>query len=161
MIRSLLLVVLVPALLGACASAPTPYAPAPRPEAAGYREVRIETDRFRVSFRGGGDLKGDGVEELAFRRAAEVTVQQGGDWFRVVDRRTEQVGGRTGGGTSVGVSGASGSYGSGVGVGIGIDLTPDRRTYETTLEILIGRGEKPPEAAAYSARDVLARPMQR
>lgn len=143
--------------LTACASPPTVYGPAAGPEAVGYRQTRIETDRYRVSFRANPDLKGPQVEDMALRRAAELTLQDGGDWFRVVSRSTDQVSGRPKGGTSVGVGGSSGSFGSGVGVGIGIDLSPDTRTYETTMEILVGRGAKPSEAGAYDARAVLNR----
>ncbi len=144
--------------LGACASAPTVYGPAATATDVGYRETKIETDRFRISFRGNADLKGAGVEDMALRRAAEIATQNGADWFRVVTRSTEQVSGREKGGTSVGVGGSSGSFGSGVGVGVGIDLSPDTRKYETRMEILLGRGAKPADDAdAYDARSVLGR----
>jgi hypothetical protein len=143
--------------LAACASAPTVYGPAASSQSAGYRETRIEPDRFRVTFRANGDLKAPQVEDLALRRAADVTLQNGADWFRVVTRFTDQIGGSSGGGTSVGVGGSTGSYGSGVGVGLSIDLTPDRRQYESTLEIVLGRGDKPSDPSVYGARDLLAR----
>jgi hypothetical protein len=157
MIRSLLLALLVPALFAACAATPTIYGPAASSTAAGWRDTRIEPDRFRVTFRANSDLKAPQVEDLALRRAAEIATQNGADWFRVVNRFTDQIGGSRGGGTSVGVGGSTGSYGSGVGVGVAIDLTPDRRQYESTLEVLLGRGEKPTDASVYSARDLLAR----
>jgi hypothetical protein len=145
--------------LAACATPKTVYAPAATAEAAGYREQRIEADRYRITFRGNPDLKAQGVEDLALRRAAEVTTQNGGDWFRVVTRSTDLVGGQRAGGTSVGVGGSSGSFGSSVGVGIGINLSPDTRRYETRMEILIGRGAKPAnDVDAYDARAILSRP---
>ena len=143
--------------LAACSTAPTVYGPADTSSATGYRQTRIETDRYRVSFRANPDLKGPQVEDMALRRAAEITLQDGYQWFRVVNRSTEQVSGRPGGGTSVGVGGSTGSYGSGVGVGIGFDLSPDSRRYETTLEILLGRGAKPEGADAYDAQAILSR----
>lgn len=146
--------------LGACASGPTVYAPSSGPNSAGYSDTRIETDRWRVTFRGNSDLKGPGVEDLALRRAAELTLQEGYDWFRVVSRRTELAGGSRSAGTSVGIGGSSGSYGSHVGVGIGIDLSPDSRRYEAFLEILLGRGQKPDGIDAYQARQLLTRPIQ-
>jgi hypothetical protein len=124
----------------------------------GWRATRIETDRYRVSFRANPDLKGPQVEDLALRRAAEITLQDGYEWFRVVTRNTELVGGRPNGGTSVGVGGSTGSFGSGLGVGVGFDLSPDTRKYETVMEILLGRGAKPADIDAYEARAVLARP---
>lgn len=156
--RKTLVLIVATVLLGACATAPTVYGPAANGEASGYRDIRIEELRYRVTFRGGSDLKADQVEDYTLRRAAELATQQGGDWFRIVDRRTDQIGGRSGGGTSVGVGGSSGSFGSSVGVGVGIDLTPDRRKFETTMEILIGRGPKPDEARVYDARAILSRP---
>lgn len=143
--------------LAACATAPTVYQPAATAQDMGWRATRIEADRYRVSFRANPDLKRDQVEDMALRRAAEITLADGYEWFRVVSRNTEQVGGRDRGGTSVGIGGSSGSYGSSVGVGIGLDLSPDSRRYEAALEILLGRGAKPSGADVYDARSVLTR----
>jgi len=143
--------------LAACSTTPTVYAPAAGPEDIGYREQAIESGRYRISFRANPDLDAAQTEDMAMRRAAELTLQQGGEWFRVVTRETERYGGRDNGGTSVGVGGSTGSYGSSVGVGIGFDLSPDSRRYVTTMEILIGQGPKPDEARAYDARSILTR----
>ena len=143
--------------LAACASAPTTYAPAAASGEVGYRETKLEANRYRVAFVGKSDLNAQGVEDMAMRRAAELTLQNGATWFQVVARDTEQLSGKPKGGTSVGVGGSTGSYGSGVGVGIGIDLSPDTRTYEAVMEILIGTGDKPDMPAAYDARAVLTR----
>jgi hypothetical protein len=154
--RRFLLSALAAVALTACASTPTLYGPALKASAAGYREQRIETERYRITFRANADLKGRGAEDNALRRAAEITTRDGYDWFRVVNRFTEQVGGREGGGTSVGVGGSSGRYGSSVGVGVGFDLSPDSRQWDSTLEILLGKGTKPADTDAYDARSVLA-----
>lgn len=143
--------------LAACATPATVYGPAPSADEVGYREQAIETGRYRISFRANADLDAAGVEDQAMRRAAEVTLRDGGEWFRVVTRETERYGGRDRGGTSVGVGGSTGSYGSSVGVGIGFDLSPDSRKYETVMEILIGSGDKPDEVRVYDARSVLTR----
>ncbi|MDP3739084.1 MAG: hypothetical protein Q8R02_16945 [Hyphomonadaceae bacterium] len=143
--------------LSACATPPTVYQPAVSSEDMGWRATKIENDRYRVSFRANADLKGPQVEDMALRRAAEITLADGYQWFRVVNRNTEQVDGRRAGGTSVGVGGSSGSYGSGVGVGLSFDLSPDSRKYETQLEILLGRGAKPEGVDAYDAQAVLNR----
>jgi hypothetical protein len=125
----------------------------------GYREQRIETERYRVSFRANADLKAPQVEDLAIRRAAEITLQNGYQWFSVVTRSTDLVsGGKTPTGPSVGIGGSSGSYGSSVGVGLGFNFGSDTREYESTLEILLGRGAKPADPSAYDAQQVLARP---
>jgi hypothetical protein len=155
--KRLFLVTALVAALAACTTAPTVYGPAASPSEMGWRATRIENDRYRVSFRANPDLKAPQVEDMALRRAAEITLQDGYQWFRVVNRNTEQVGSYNRGGTSVGIGGSSGSYGSSVGVGIGIDLSPDSRRYESTLEILLGRGAKPDDPSAYDAQAVLAR----
>ncbi|MBI1362147.1 MAG: hypothetical protein GC155_17875 [Alphaproteobacteria bacterium] len=163
--KRLLVAVFAGLALAACSTAPTVYGPAASSTDAGYRQTRIESDRYRVSFRGNPDLKREQVEDMALRRAAELTVQDGFDWFRVVSRDTEQVGGRgrsePRGGVGVGTS--SGSYGShtSVGLGLSFDLTPDNRKFETTLEVLMGRGSKPYGEDAYDARDVLGRMVGR
>src|SRR5690349_24954223 len=92
--------------LAGCVSPPTVYGPAATADGMGWRATKIETDRYRVSFRANPDLKGPQVEDLALRRAAEITLQDGYEWFRVVTRNTELVGGRPNGGTSVGVGGS-------------------------------------------------------
>src|SRR5262245_47119300 len=145
--------------LAACSSAPTVYGPAASTSAVGYRQTRIEDDRFRVSFRANADLKAPQVEDMALRRAAEIALENGREWFLVVNRYTDLAGGSYGGsGTSVGVGGSSGSYGSSSGVGIGFNFSPDTRQYESTLEILLGSGAKPTSPDAYDARAILSRP---
>jgi hypothetical protein len=158
--RRILISGLIAILAAACTTAPTVYQPAATADDMGWRATRIESDRYRVSFRANPDLKAPQVEDMALRRAAEITLQDGYQWFRAVTRNTERIGGSRGGGTSVGIGGSSGSYGSSVGVGVGIDLSPDTRRYETTLEILLGRGAKPDDANAYDAQSVLARTVR-
>ncbi len=72
--------------LAACATTPTVYQPATGPGVLGYVETPIEHDRWRVSFRGAGGTDIGRVGDLALRRAAELTLAKGYDWFRVVGR---------------------------------------------------------------------------
>ena len=76
--------------LAACAT-PTPYQPNMRGQAVsgGYSEARIETDRWRVNFAGNSLTSRETVEGYLLFRAAELTLQQGYDWFAVVQRDTE------------------------------------------------------------------------
>jgi hypothetical protein len=143
--------------VAACTTAPTVYQPAASPQAMGYRDLKIEDDRYRVSFRSNADVHGMALDDLVLRRAAEIAQREGRSWFLVVNRSNELVSGYSRGGTSVGVGGSSGSYGSSVGVGIGIDLSPDSRKYESTMEILLGTGAKPSSPDAYDAQAVLNR----
>ena len=76
--------------LGGCVS-PTPYQPAVRGSATsgGYSETRIEPDRWRVDFAGNSMTSRETVEGYLLFRAAELTLQNGYDWFSVVDRQTD------------------------------------------------------------------------
>ena len=146
--------------LAACATAPTRYVPAASATDMGYREQRLEQERYRVSFRANSDLKGPQVEDMALRRAAELTLQNGYQWFQVVSRDTDLAGGSyTPSGPTVGIGGSTGSYGSGLGVGLGFNFGSDNRQYQSTLEVLMGRGTKPAEPNAYDAQQVLNRTM--
>jgi hypothetical protein len=77
--------------LGGCVS-PTPYQPMLRGYAAsgGYSETRIEPERWRVTFAGNAVTRRETVEGYLLYRAAELTLQNGYDWFSIVDRQTER-----------------------------------------------------------------------
>ena len=77
--------------LTACATA-TPYQPNVRGQqvSGGFSEARLEADRYRVTFAGNSLTSRETVERYLLYRAAEVTVQQGYDWFETADRRTER-----------------------------------------------------------------------
>ena len=78
-------------LLSACATA-TPYQPNIPGQATsgGYSEQRIEPNRFRVTFSGNSLTSRETVEGYLLFRAAELTVQQGFDWFSIADRNVER-----------------------------------------------------------------------
>lgn len=141
-------------VLTACASAPTVYAPADGGR-RGYSEQQIEADRYRVRFDGGSDVSFQQLEDMAIRRAAELTLEQGGDWFILVSRASQgddenpvSVGG------SVGQTFGSRRY-SGSSVGLGIQFDPGAGEKSIFLEILIRNGNMPDRSDAYNARDIL------
>jgi hypothetical protein len=70
---------------------PTPYQPLVKGTSAagGYSETRIEPDRWRVTFAGNTATKRETVETYLLFRAAELTLQNGYDWFSVDDRQTD------------------------------------------------------------------------
>ena len=74
--------------LSACVTA-TPYQSlAPGHAAAGgFSDTRLAADRFSVTFRGNSLTSRETVETYLLYRAAELTVEQGGDWFVMVDRQ--------------------------------------------------------------------------
>ncbi|NBB51414.1 hypothetical protein GVN24_24320 [Rhizobium sp. CRIBSB] len=158
MIRTAL-VVSTALALSACVSL-APYGPARTPTGQGYVEQRIETTRWRVTYRGVGARSE--VADRAFRRAAELTIAQGFDWFEVTQSvsggRSDADGGLQ---PSVSIGAGTGRYGglstSGVGVGIGLNFSGPHPT-STTIEIVLGRGTRPERATTYAAREVLAAP---
>ncbi|RZJ17492.1 MAG: hypothetical protein EON91_09115 [Brevundimonas sp.] len=141
--------------LSACASL-APYGPQAGPNGQGFSEQRIESNRFRVTYRGVGEP--GPVADYALLRAAELTTQQGFDWFEItqrwIDGRPDSAGGVR---PSVSIGGGSSRYGgyssSGVGVGVGLNLSGPSPT-STVLEVVMGRGQRPDRANAYDARGV-------
>ncbi|MBI3438428.1 MAG: hypothetical protein HY054_07230 [Proteobacteria bacterium] len=84
--RTLLLALAVGAL-SACATE-TAYQPAGPGSDGGYREQQIESNRVRISFSGNSLTDRETVENYLLYRAAELTLQQGKDYFIIADRDT-------------------------------------------------------------------------
>ncbi len=143
------------AALAACASL-APYGPQRGPGGQGFSEQRIESDRYRVTYNGVG-APGP-VADRALLRAAQLTTAQGYDWFEVtqryIDGRPDSAGGVR---PSVGVGFGSSNYGgwrtSGTSVGVGLNFSGPSPT-STTLEVRLGRGQRPDRPEAYDARDI-------
>jgi hypothetical protein len=77
--------------VAACETA-TPYQPNIPGQATsgGYSETRLEPNRWRVNFVGNTMTSRETVEGYLLYRAAELTLQNGDDWFAMVDRNTER-----------------------------------------------------------------------
>lgn len=160
-------------LTAACAT-PTPYQPLDPDNrtSGGFSEQRLESDRFRVSFRGNSLTSRETVETYLLFRAAELTVGQGYDWFMMADRNTERRSktyiDRPFGPGPYGFWGPRWSY---YGRGYGWRSwdpywgdpfwsdTIDARTvdrYEAMAEVVMGKGPKPTsEFRAFDARAVI------
>lgn len=163
-------VVALSVTLAACETA-TPYQPLQKgsPTAGGYSELRIEADRWRVSFRGNYQTSRDVVETYLLYRAADLTVSQGYDWFEPVDHHTDK---------KVEVDpGPYGGFGFGYGYGYGWGGGPYWRRfgyawgpywgdpywggdvsekYNAAAEIVMGHGPKPAgDRRAMDAREVM------
>ena len=143
-------------------------------ERAGYSDRMIEPNRFMVSFAGNSYTSRDTVERYLLYRSAELTVQQGYDYFILSDRNTDK---RTR--TYATPSFVGGPYGYGYwgpswryrGRGFGwrswdpfwgdpfFDRSIDVQTidkYEASAEIVLGRGPKPANnVRAFDAREVM------
>lgn len=142
------------AFLSACAT-PTLYQPAAAPGAQGYSEMALEDRRYRVSFRSGGDTTLEASRDLALRRAADLTLEHGYEWFAVTGRISEPAVGGGGPRFSLGLGGADFGSSSAIGGGVGVGFGGRSQTgYVTTLEIVMGAGPKPESPDAYDARSV-------
>lgn len=161
--------------LGACATS-TPYQQQSIASdvAGGYSSERISEDRFQVEFRGNEFTDRERVENYLLFRAAELTRENGYDWFRTVRANTdENVQQRlvrepfhTG---RYGYFGPSwGYYGTGFGwrswdpflapgpfLGGGIDVRTIER-YRATATIEMGRGVAPDDPSIFRADRVIA-----
>lgn len=137
--------------LGACATA-THYTPSPRPGAPGYSEQQVETDRWRVSFVTGDGASPDLARDYVLLRAAELTISRGGAWFSVTDRSVEPVAPR-GPRIGIGIGGADFGRHSAVGGSVGTGFGGEAGA-AASLEIVIGRGDRPQRADTYDAREV-------
>lgn len=145
--------------LVACATAVgTSYAPADS-KGYGYTETKIEADRYRISFAGDGATPPSVVDDYALLRAAELAVENGYDWFRIVGRSMNE---SEKGGVGIGAGLGGGSYGgrSGGSVGVSGNLgtVGAKKFYTTNLEVLFGNGEKPVGDGSdeiYDARSVI------
>ena len=169
--------------LGACATETT-YRPATGRgfDRTGYSDRQVEANRFLVSFAGNSSTPRDTVERYLLFRAAEITLQNGGDYFVMVNRDTDQQT-RTyttpGFGSGWGYGGFGGYwgpswryygrgfygrgfgwspwYGGGFGAFNDFDIETVQR-YEATAEIVVGRGPIPRDnVRAFNAHDVVDR----
>lgn len=151
--KQFVLASLLAASLAACVT-PLTYGPATAPNAAGFSDMRIEGDRYRVVFRGSPDAPPGQIHDFALLRAAEVTLANGADWFRIVNRSEDYMPGR-GPQVSLGTGGYDYGRSSAVGVGVSTGFYlgggPKR---SVALEIIVGRGETPSDRDVYDARSV-------
>ena len=175
--RAMLLAALGAAtLMTAGCATETPYRPATGSgfARAGYSDRQVEGNRYVVSFAGNSYTSRDTVEKYLLYRAAQLTLQQGYDYFILADRKTDRK-------TRTYASGfGPGFYGYGGwgpswryrGRGFGwrswdpywgdpfwdqnIDIqTVDK--YEANAEIVLGKGPKPANNIhAFDAHDVVA-----
>ena len=153
--KQLIAPILAALALTACATPqPTLYQAAVGPQAVGYSEYRIEPGRYRITFRGGPGAPPEQVSDYALLRAADLALADGYDWFRVSERfmagqpdRSPRM--------SLGVGGGNGGWHSGVGVGLGTSFNlGGGPQIASTLEVVMGKGPRPPGNDVYDARGV-------
>lgn len=150
--KPLILAAAAALLLSACATVPTQYQAADGPRSVGYSDYRIEPGRYRITFRGGPGAPPQQVADYALVRAADLAIANGYYWFRVADRFME---GQPDSGPRLGVGVGGGNYGrrSGVSLGVGTSFNlGGGPSVASTIEVVMGRGERPRGQDIYDAR---------
>ena len=152
-------------LLSGCASKPD-YRSA-KNGSVGYSEQKITDDRYRVQFKSHSQLVADAAD-YALLRSAELTQQQGYDWFVITSKETFVESERQQPRSSIGFTQTRqveqncglltcetrSRPSTNVGVNINTDLNNDRKEVHSILEIRMGKGVKPNEDS-YGAQDVV------
>ena len=147
--------------LAACETA-TPYQPRAAGNATygGFTDTRLDDTHFRVTFQGNAATSREQVDNDLLYRAAELTVQNGFDWFEMIDRNTHDratsyfVGGYWAPYWRVHGPWGWGDWGGPWGAWDDDIQTIDR--YEAVADIGVGRGPRPAgDARAFDARQVM------
>ena len=153
--------------LAACETA-TPFQPAPPgPNAAGYgyRDYKVDDTHWRVSFAGNSLTSRETVEKYLLYRAAQLTVQQGFDWFEAGDKHTDKNSSfLSTGGPYFGAYGWApywrfggprgwGGWGP-WGFGGDVDIQQVSR-FEASADIVMGHGPAPEGQRIFNAREVV------
>jgi len=86
--KKLLLFISIAALT-ACGTS-DPYVGGEGAGLGSFTESRLTEDRYRVTFIGEPNATADQVKDLALLRAAEITLANDYDWFRVVNQETQE-----------------------------------------------------------------------
>lgn len=143
--------------MSACTAA-TPYQPADG--GFGYATQQIEDDRYRITFAGNADTPRETVQNYLLYRAAEVTLESGHDYFKVVGQDLERSTRYFGTVDPLFYPGywygRRGFHAPFAGYST-IDAHPVDR-YSASADIVVFEGEKPAgDVNAYDASDVVRR----
>ncbi|WP_077340295.1 CC0125/CC1285 family lipoprotein [Pseudocolwellia agarivorans] len=157
--KKIIMLVSMVGLLAACASSPE-YRAA-KNNGVGYQESILNQDKIRVHFKTRTDNKLKAID-YTFLRAAELTVQQGYDWF-VVTNRDVIIDGqnqpRSSIHTGIGTRRDCGIYGCSnqpsTHLGIGFNLGEQGQEIESIVDIKLGKGVRPEQQESYEAREII------
>lgn len=155
--------------LGACASQ-SAYTPAEDSEAYGYYSMPLGDNRYRVGYNGNSAMSENLVKDYALFRAADLTMQQGKDWFQVVERETSSVEKPGGAGfawhdtdyvvaRNCGLLSCSSSVRPVTHTMLGVDSGSGRTAWSSRLEIVMGAGPMPTNAGSYYDADTLLKSL--
>ncbi|MFK8053668.1 MAG: hypothetical protein AB8F65_11905 [Woeseiaceae bacterium] len=71
--------------IAGCASKPATYSAASNNGAMGYASAEVSPNRYIIGYTAGRGTNEQDLNRLTLRRAAELTLVNGHEWFRVVD----------------------------------------------------------------------------
>ncbi|MEX2494545.1 MAG: hypothetical protein WD448_00570 [Woeseia sp.] len=163
--RTLVALVIV-GVIGACASHSPRYLPADHADDYGYYSTRLGEARYRIVFNGDSRTGVNTARDYALLRAAELTMQEGYDWFEIVDRETATSHSERPGSsvryehhqheeTSCGLLGCTRTPRPHARAGMEVDTDRSYTTHSHLLEIVMGKGNLPEdEGNYYEARAV-------
>lgn len=165
----MIFVALIAVALAACSSSTT-YQPAEKLGAYGYTETKLGKNRYRVTFTGNTITDKETVNDYALLRAAELTMQEGYDWFQLVNRDSESKSRSTSSFSGVHEVGGGSSVYQRCGLmscdtyvvdhpsrlSGGVSSTSTRTSYQSSLEIKMGNDPMPDTAEAYNAQELAA-----
>jgi hypothetical protein len=147
------------ATLCGCASGPE-YTRANSADDYGYHSSKLNGDRYRIVYNGGSSAGPHTARDYAMLHAGELTLREGYDWFRIVDRETvavEKARPATGVSyerayyvqRSCGLLACSRSVRPWTTARMDVDSGRSRATYSHALEIVMGKGELPADGGDY------------
>lgn len=170
MIISRLMFLVVVLSLAACASQ-SAYRPAEGADDYGYYSHALGNDRYVVGYNGNSTMSENLVKDYALFHAAELTKEQGRNWFRVVERESRSVE-KPGPGAGItrhdtkyvvqqrcGLLGCSSSVRPVMQTTFGVDAANGRTVWSSRLEIVMGTGPKPADGGNYYDADPLLRTL--
>lgn len=157
--------------LAGCATGPTSpaYGPAKSATGIGYSDKPISLTQYFVTYRAPVQAGAQTTENLALLRAADLTLEKGHPWFRLISRRTEQGSVMTQhhvrantttqnmqcGLKELGCS-YSGSINDVAGANVNTTASYQRQIF-CILQIEIGSGPKPQGSNVYDAKSTAAK----
>jgi hypothetical protein len=156
--KKTIIVLAASALFAGCATGPTSYGPATS-GGLGFGSQKIENDRYQVSFTG---KNADEARTLVLLRAAELTLANGYDHFKVIgsDTRSDSRGGSPIS-SSVGVGiGSGGHRGTRTNVGLGIGISDLAQAFGSdrvtaNMEIITRNGSASNDPSIYNAQSIV------
>lgn len=163
--KTIMIFLSITMLLAGCASKPD-YRPATN-GSEGYSEQKISSDRYRVQFKIYSKSVADATD-YALLRAAQLTQQEGFDWFLVTSKETFVESTKMEPAATIGMSQGRETVrhcglltcdtyqrpSTQMGASISTGVKDDRKEVHTILDIRMGKGTKPNEDS-YNAQDVM------